>query len=58
MKKLYLEGHSVRFGQAVSLELIDAPPVRFYQNLRYARKVVDRFNRLQEFKVADVKGVK
>lgn len=45
MKRLYLEGHNIRKGQAVSVEYQSGPPVRFYQNLRYARKVVERFNR-------------
>lgn len=44
-KRLFIEGHNVRKGYAVSLELGPAEPVRYYSNLRYARRVVDRFNR-------------
>lgn len=45
MKRLYLEGHNVRKGHGVSVEYRVGPPVRFYDSLRYARKVVERFNR-------------
>lgn len=48
MKQLYIEGHHVKLGYIVSLELVDAPPVRHYR--RHPRKVsaiVARFNRLQ-----------
>ena len=45
MKRLYIEGHSVRHGYGVSVEYQSGPPVRFYQNRRYAFRVVERFNR-------------
>lgn len=45
IKRLYLAGHSPAHGQAVALEFVDASPVRFYGNLGYARRVVERFNR-------------
>jgi hypothetical protein len=47
MKKLYIEGHHHKLGYVVRLELEDAPPVRYYSNLRYARRAVERFNRRQ-----------
>lgn len=43
--RLYLEGHNHRRGYAISMELVDAAPVRFYTNLRRARRLVERFNR-------------
>jgi len=45
IKRLYLAGHNRQHGQAVALEFVDAAPVRFYNDLRYARTVVERFNR-------------
>ncbi len=47
MPFLYIEGHSARRGYAVLVEYSDAPPVRYYSNLRRARAIVERFNRLQ-----------
>jgi hypothetical protein len=45
-KRLYLAGHNVRHGYAVCLELVDAPPVRFYRcHPNKVRAIVDRFNR-------------
>ena len=48
MKTLYMEGHNVKLGLAVSLELVAAPPVRYY-NLKPSkvRAIVERFNRMQ-----------
>jgi hypothetical protein len=58
--KLYLEGHNVKHGHAVSLQFSDAEisamppetvllepdePVRFYGNRRHADRVIGRFNR-------------
>lgn len=45
IKRLYLAGHNRQHGQAVALEFVDAAPVRFYDDLPYARKVIERFNR-------------
>jgi hypothetical protein len=48
-KRLYIEGHSIKHGYVVRLELVDAPPVRMYRDtdLRKVRAIVDRFNRIQ-----------
>ena len=58
--KLFLAGHNVKRGHAVSVQfatheisamppetaLLDPdPPVRFYRNRRYAESVIERFNR-------------
>lgn len=43
--RLYNEGHHHKKGYAVSVELSEIGVVRFYSNLRYARRVVERFNR-------------
>ncbi|KRP87425.1 hypothetical protein TX25_26035 [Pseudomonas lactis] len=58
--KLYLEGHNVKRGYAVSVQFTEcqisamAPqtaliepdgPVRFYRDRRYADRVIERFNR-------------
>lgn len=58
--KLFLEGHNVKRGHAVSVQfstreisamppetaLLDPdPPVRFFQDRRYAESVIARFNR-------------
>lgn len=45
IKRLYIAGHNPAKGQAVCLEYVDAPPVRHFNCLKRARKVVDRFNR-------------
>lgn len=45
LKRLYLAGHNHKYGHAVSLEYVDAAPVRFYNDISHARKVVARFNR-------------
>lgn len=46
IKRLYVAGHNVRRGQAVALEYVDAPPVRFYQcSPSKVRAIVERFNR-------------
>lgn len=48
MKQLYIEGHSIKHGYIVSLELTDTPPVRYYpSNPARVRAIVDRFNRMQ-----------
>lgn len=48
-KRLYIEGHHHKRGYVVSLECVDASPVRYYKgSLRKLRAVVDRFNRMQE----------
>ncbi len=45
-KSLYLEGHHVNNGYVVSLELVDAPPVRYYKcHPEKVRKIIARFNR-------------
>lgn len=44
-KRLYLAGHNHRMGHAVARELMDVPVVRYYGDIKYARSVVDRFNR-------------
>ena len=44
-KRLYCAGHDHRRGHAVARELVDAPVVRFYSDLRQARAIVERFNR-------------
>lgn len=58
--QLYIEGHNHRKGYAVGVAFSDAEirtlpasdeaqkPARFYSNLRYARRVVQRFNRMAE----------
>ncbi|MGG2621736.1 hypothetical protein [Pseudomonas aeruginosa] len=57
--QLFLEGHNVKRGYAVSVQLSNheimampaivgderIAPVRFYQNRRYADRVISRFNR-------------
>lgn len=45
IKRLYLAGHHRVKGQAVSLEYVNTAPVRYYDDLSYARRVVERFNR-------------
>lgn len=46
MKKLYLEGHHRTKGYAVSLELTDQAPVRFYKlHPVKVRAIIARFNR-------------
>lgn len=52
MTRLYVEGHNHRLGYIVSVELSDETPVRHYSDLRYARKVVERFNRIQKIREA------
>ncbi|MNG33241.1 hypothetical protein D3C84_1194510 [compost metagenome] len=45
-KRLYLEGHNVKSGYVVSLEMVDAPPVRYYQcHPNKVRSIIERFNR-------------
>lgn len=56
--QLYIEGHNRRRGYAVGRTYTASEiratqpsreaeePVRFYSNLRYARSVVERFNRM------------
>ncbi|MBW5284192.1 hypothetical protein [Burkholderia gladioli] len=45
-KRLYLEGHNHTRGYVVSLELFDAPPVRYYQcHPDKVRSIIERFNR-------------
>jgi hypothetical protein len=57
--QLYLEGHNVSRGYAVSVQLADSEiiampavvddekiePVRYYENRRHADRVIARFNR-------------
>jgi hypothetical protein len=58
--KLYLEGHNVKLGHAVSIQYSNAEvsamppetsllkpdaPVRFFSNRRHADRVISRFNR-------------
>lgn len=45
IKRLYLAGHNRVKGQAVCMEFVDAEPVRYFSDLRHARRVVERFNR-------------
>ncbi|QAY01450.1 hypothetical protein ASwh1_391 [Aeromonas phage Aswh_1] len=45
-KRLYLEGHTPKLGYVVSLELVDAEPVRFYKcHPNKVRNIINRFNR-------------
>lgn len=44
IKRLYVAGHN-KSGYAIALEYVDAPPVRYYENAVYARRLVERFNR-------------
>lgn len=45
-KRLYIEGHNAKLGYVVSLELVDAAPVRYFQcHPNKVRSVIDRFNR-------------
>jgi hypothetical protein len=67
MPSLYIEGHNVRKGFAVSRCWSDfdcsrmppaseeeMQPVRFYSDGRYAKRVVERFNRMQERRCAAI----
>jgi len=44
--QMYVEGHNHCLGYAVSFEYMDAPPARYMSNLRKARVLVERFNRM------------
>ncbi|MBA9859470.1 hypothetical protein [Ralstonia insidiosa] len=58
--QLYIDGHNHKKGYAVSVAFSDEEiralpvpievqqPVRFYSNLRYARRMIQRFNRLAQ----------
>ena len=52
MSKLYIEGHSIKTGYVISRELSAEPPVRFYSNLRRARRFVNRYNRIRLLRLA------
>jgi hypothetical protein len=45
-KRLYIEGHNAKRGYVVSLELVDAAPVRYFQcHPSKVRALIERFNR-------------
>jgi len=44
--RLYLAGHNHRRGLAIMREFQRCDSVRFYTDLPYARRLVDRFNRM------------
>jgi hypothetical protein len=44
--RLYIEGHNAKRGYVISLELVDAAPVGYYQcHPNRVRAIVERFNR-------------
>jgi hypothetical protein len=47
-RRLYCEGHSHKLGYVIRYELSNAEPVRYYRDLRRARRFMDRYNRLCE----------